>query len=65
MRILFAIEAELGEDIGEVFLDGALTDHELVGDAPIGQPFGQGLERFAFAMCESFELGLALFDVLR
>ena len=42
-------EAELGEDVADVGLDGSLADREVVGDVAVGEMTGQERGHFAFA----------------
>lgn len=44
-----ARQPELGEDVGDVLLDRALTQHQLVGDVAVGQPSGDQSGDLAFA----------------
>jgi hypothetical protein len=43
------LEAELGEDVLDVVLGGALSDVEEVGDLPVGEAAGDQLGDLAFA----------------
>src|SRR5690606_19690016 len=48
-------EVELGEDVPDVLLHGAVADHQLAGDGGVGPPLGHQLEHLALAGGELFE----------
>ena len=49
------LEPKLLEDAGDVLLDGAFRDRELIGDRQVRPPFGHQLEHFALARGEVAE----------
>ncbi len=52
MRAVSRIEAELPEDVRDVLLHRTLTDHEVLGDAPVRRTRSHRGEDLALALCE-------------
>jgi hypothetical protein len=44
------VESELGEDVGDVALDGLTGDYEPVGDRGVGPAFGDESEHLPFPL---------------
>ena len=50
---LVILEAKLGEDAANVFLNGAFTDKEGVGNRIVGSSLRHKRQHFLFALCQS------------
>lgn len=55
-----AVQAQLGQDICPVSLDGLAADHELVGDFLIGPTVGNQFQNLAFALGQTVKGGVVI-----